>query len=83
MTDFGKRLLKAYGILYPGKPERGAQVWLRRVMGQQTHLRPSKATISRWVAGDRNPWLEGWETLGRIEADAMRVLKKQMRELER
>ena len=87
-TDFGTRLLKAYRVLNPGKNEvRGPQIWFRRVMSLQTHLKPSKATVSRWVNGQRGsgkdePWRSAWETLARLEDDARLVLRAQMREFE-
>ena len=82
-TDFGDRLLKAYRVLNPGKNEvRGPQVWFRRIMSQQTHSKPSKATVSRWVNGGRTPWPQALETLGRLEDDARLVLRQQMREFE-
>jgi len=82
--SFGSRLLAAYKVLHPGKNlTRGPQVWLRRIMSQQTHLKPSKATVSRWVNGTRKPWTEAWQTLDRLEDDARLTLGRQMRELDR
>ena len=82
-TDFGTRLLKAYRVLNPGRNEvRGPQVWFRRIMSLQTHIKPSKATVSRWVNGGREPWPPAWETLARLEDDARLVLRAQMREFE-
>ena len=82
-TDFGFRLLAAYKILHPGKNlTRGPQVWFRRVMSQQTHLKPSKATVSRWVNGDRKPWAEAWATLSRLEDDARLTMDIQRRKFE-
>jgi len=82
-TDFGARLLAAYKVLHPGKSlKRGPGIWLRRVMSQQTHLKPAKVTVSRWVNGQRNPWPEAWATLYRLEDDARLAMDLQRRKFE-
>ena len=84
LSPFGARLIAAYRILHPGRPvRRGPQRWFRLVMGQQLHQYPAKATVSRWVSGDRAPWPQAWTVLDRLEADARLVLQNSMRTLER